>query len=216
MLYIASRSGHVTTIGPNKHDAHQPLNSPSFSSIFTLENAFDTHFNAVTHAKGKSSTTRAKIDATLLHAVITGKLAISKCESWLAFTLVGDDKGSQPTLGVLGRVAANVSHWNQHVGYIGFFEVAGTSSSSLSSSCLDHDTVGLALITLARQWLQRSLVSVIMGPVNISTFFYYRFRVDTWPNAMGCWEPNNPAEYVELFKKVNESSMLKIDGRMSF
>jgi hypothetical protein len=49
----------------------------------------------------------------------------------------------------------------------------------------------------------RKPVSRIFGPVNFSTFFNYRLRTDDGFDSFGHWEPDNPALYVEIFKKVN-------------
>jgi hypothetical protein len=48
----------------------------------------------------------------------------------------------------------------------------------------------------------RQPVARIFGPVNFSTFFNYRLRTDDGFDSFGHWEPDNPAVYVEIFKKV--------------
>jgi GNAT superfamily N-acetyltransferase len=58
------------------------------------------------------------------------------------------------------------------------------------------------LLSDALNWAKKQNYQSIIGPININTWFDYRFKIDqgTHPHNY-FWEPSNPPEYVELFLK---------------
>ncbi|KAJ3074242.1 hypothetical protein HK102_005850 [Quaeritorhiza haematococci] len=116
-----------------------------------------------------------------------------KCEYWLA---VIPSRSRHMRERIVGRVGANVSCWSPKVGYMGFFEV--------DLSVPNYEEIGLALMREACAWLTREAkVEEVYGPVNISTFFPYRLRVDQSDEKMGSWEPDTPRVYQEIFAKAS-------------
>ena len=99
---------------------------------------------------------------------------------------------------VVGRAGASVSSSRAATGYLGFFDVDVEST--------ERDAVAAMLLDCARAWLAARGVRRIYGPVDLATWFSYRFRVpiDTTvaedAEAPFAWEPVNPPEYVRWFR----------------
>lgn len=106
------------------------------------------------------------------------------------FWLVKDEMGK-----IIVRLSARVSPQLKHHGTIGLFEM------DLSSSQKD-EAFQLALET-ATNWLHEKGVREIAAPVDMNTWFSYRFSVpgkNFWPRLS--WEPTTPPEYTEYFRKA--------------
>jgi hypothetical protein len=86
----------------------------------------------------------------------------------------------------VGRIGANVSATYPEVGFFGFFELELQA---------DYPVVADALLTSACDWLRAKQVKQIIGPVDFSTWFPYRFRLDDGDQRIFAWEPVNPPEY---------------------
>jgi N-acetylglutamate synthase-like GNAT family acetyltransferase len=97
----------------------------------------------------------------------------------------------------VGRVGASLSSSCPAIGYLGFFEVDIES--------VERDAAAAMLLDLARAWLGARGVRRIYGPVDLATWFSYRFRVpsatavDEDTEAPFAWEPVNPPEYFRWF-----------------
>ncbi len=92
-----------------------------------------------------------------------------------------------------GCIGANLSRSYHDVGYVGFFEVnPGDRAASF---------VAGSLLASAEEWLTRRGVHTIIGPVNVCTWFQYRFRRRTSDPHDFAWEPTNPPEYIDLLKE---------------
>jgi GNAT superfamily N-acetyltransferase len=108
-------------------------------------------------------------------------------EFWVA------EKGGR----AVGRVGASLSPSYPGTGYLGFFEVDMEDP--------DRDMVARALIDVANAWLGGCGARKVYGPLDVATWFNYRFRVPADPSAdeeaepAFAWEPVNPPEYVRWF-----------------
>ncbi|MBQ47564.1 MAG: hypothetical protein CMP10_08865 [Zetaproteobacteria bacterium] len=91
----------------------------------------------------------------------------------------------------VGTIGATVV--NENEGYLGFFEVDTHSDKA--------EEIASALISTATEWLKKKQIKVIFGPINYNTWFPYRLNTTTGPYKTYSWEPINPPEYVEYFKK---------------
>jgi hypothetical protein len=97
---------------------------------------------------------------------------------------------------VVGRIGANVSPTRPDAGYVGFFEAADGGDAAVAQT----------LLLAALGWLRARGVERAYGPIDRSTWYGYRFRVDTRAaDAMPAseepfsWEPWQPPGYVEAF-----------------
>ena len=96
----------------------------------------------------------------------------------------------------VGRAGASLSPRFPATGYLGFFEVDVESAA--------RDRVAAMLLDLARTWLHGRGARQVYGPLDLATWFTYRFRVpadatDEDAEAPFAWEPVNPPEYVHWF-----------------
>jgi GNAT superfamily N-acetyltransferase len=98
-------------------------------------------------------------------------------EFWVAL------EGDRP----VGRVGASLMPSHPGKGAIGFFEAG-------------NETVSKALLLAAETWLKGKGVKEAVGPMNLNTWFPYRFRTDSHALSFA-WEPANPAEYPKFFEK---------------
>jgi len=89
----------------------------------------------------------------------------------------------------VGRVGASCMQKNRGLGSIGFFEC------DLSIKPY-KETVG-ALLHQATKWLKSKSCHKAVGPMNLSTWFPYRFRSDRQIVRRYIWEPIHPPEYLE-------------------
>lgn len=97
----------------------------------------------------------------------------------------------------VGRVGASVPPHRPATGTVGFFEVDVDDPAAPAAAT--------ALLGAARAWLRARGVRRVYGPLDLTTWFGYRFRI---PAAAGgdedaegpfAWEPVNPPQYVGWF-----------------
>lgn len=102
----------------------------------------------------------------------------------------------------VGRVGANVSAVYKGVGYIGFFEVNVTLDRASEAA--------EGLLSVACAWLRSQGVKKAYGPLDINTWFPYRFHVASGKGgeAFFGWEPVNPPDYVHYF---NENGFAELE-----
>lgn len=91
----------------------------------------------------------------------------------------------------VGRIGANLSTTYSGLGYFGFFEVDYTSREQAHQ-------IGLALLEQAQNWCRSHGVQKFAGPMNLNTWFPYRFRIDDGSALRFDWEPCNPLIYPEI------------------
>jgi len=97
----------------------------------------------------------------------------------------------------VGRAGASLSTRYRATGYLGFFEVDVGDPG--------REALAADLIDAACTWLRGRGVKKVYGPVDLATWFSYRFRVPTKDTAGDdaeppfAWEPINPPEYVRWF-----------------
>ncbi len=106
-----------------------------------------------------------------------------------AFWLVKDSKGK-----ILARICARVSPQIKNHGTMGMFEI------DLNSP--DKDAAFKLILEGAQVWLKEKKVKEVAAPIDMNTWFNYRFSVfgeKFFPRLK--WEPTTPPEYTELFKK---------------
>jgi GNAT superfamily N-acetyltransferase len=89
----------------------------------------------------------------------------------------------------VGRIGASVSTTDPKRGTVGFFEVQPEDAAAAS-----------LLLSTAEAWLRNQGVQTVHGPVNINTWFPYRFRVGGTDNRNYSWEPVNPPSYPLFFE----------------
>lgn len=95
-----------------------------------------------------------------------------------------------------GRIGASVSPTRPGVGYVGYFEADLGGDPEVSKDLLDA----------ALGWLRERGVTKAYGPIDRSTWYSYRFRVDPHPDDSFpateepfAWEPWQPPGYVRAF-----------------
>lgn len=97
----------------------------------------------------------------------------------------------------VGRIGANLSPHHPDVGYTGFFEIDLTHPSAGEGAQSLLQTVSL--------WMKKHGAGRMFGPVDLSTWFTYRFRTDSGNHEQGdfffSWEPTHPPEYPRLFEQ---------------
>jgi len=89
---------------------------------------------------------------------------------------------------VVGRIGASVSTTDPKRGTVGFFEVEPEDADAAAE-----------LLSTAEAWLREQGVRTVYGPVNINTWFPYRFRVGGTDDLSYSWEPVNPPAYPQHF-----------------
>lgn len=89
----------------------------------------------------------------------------------------------------VGRIGASVSTTDPKRGTVGFFEVEPQDAEAARE-----------LLSKAEAWLRERGVQTVYGPVNINTWFPYRFRVGGTDNRNYSWEPVNPPSYPAFFE----------------
>ena len=103
----------------------------------------------------------------------------SLAEFWLAY------EGKRP----VGRVGASLMPSYQGLGSVGFFE--------LDLNYGPYGEVSKALLKQATNWLKKKSCSKVVGPMNLNTWFPYRFRSDQDITKRFSWEPVHPPEYLQ-------------------
>lgn len=100
---------------------------------------------------------------------------------------------------VVGRVGANVSLLKKTSGAIGFFEVDTNHPQASAAAAL--------LLSTAQKWLISLGVTEAIGPMNLNTWFAYRFRVKPKDPMSFQWEPVNPPEFPKYFESAGFSAI---------
>ncbi len=106
-----------------------------------------------------------------------------------AFWLVKDSAGK-----VVARICARVSPHIKNHGTMGMFEI------DLKSPV--RDEAFQLILHAAQSWLSKHNVKEIAAPIDMNTWFSYRFSVfgdKFFPRLK--WEPTTPPEYTELFRQ---------------
>jgi ribosomal protein S18 acetylase RimI-like enzyme len=96
-------------------------------------------------------------------------------------------------LKIVMRIGAHYSLHRKNEGAIGFFE-ADLEHNSLS------EAFNLA-ITTAEDWLKKNNVLKVQAPLDINTWFNYRFSKPSKDKFRFKFEPTTPPEYEELFRQ---------------
>jgi GNAT superfamily N-acetyltransferase len=97
---------------------------------------------------------------------------------------------------VVGRAAVVASYALPAAAALGLFEV-DLASSADAAACL--------LLDAASEWARANGLREVFAPVDVNTWFSYRFLLP--PRGRGAtvptyaWEPAQPPEYVELFRR---------------
>lgn len=91
----------------------------------------------------------------------------------------------------VGRIGANVSATYPDTGFFGFFELELKPG---------YPDTADALLRSACDWLRAQRVKQIIGPIDFSTWFPYRFRLDDRDERIFAWEPVNPPEYAGMLE----------------
>lgn len=94
---------------------------------------------------------------------------------------------------VLGQIGACLSLHHEALGYIGFFSLKDANDDATAATLLNE----------ACRFLQASGATKAVGPMQLNTWLPYRFALPTDPDSPGAfiWEPSNPPEYPEIWKK---------------
>jgi GNAT superfamily N-acetyltransferase len=93
----------------------------------------------------------------------------------------------------VATVGAVVSSTAPERGYIGFFELLHGASEEL----------GVAALQAARNWLKEKGCTRAYGPINLSTWFTYRYKLPS-PDPYQFWfEPIAPDSYRSCFTKAD-------------
>jgi GNAT superfamily N-acetyltransferase len=143
----------------------------------------------------------AAAPAALRHASHAEGLA--PAESWLRLMELPLGPARAFWLGlrgdtVVGRVGACLSSTYPGAGYVGFFEVDTEDGEA--------DVIAGQLLDAACAWLRARGANLAYGPLDLTTWFSYRFRVPALEADANehdeppfWWEPENPADYVRWF-----------------
>ncbi len=96
----------------------------------------------------------------------------------------------------VGRIGATISPTRAGAGYVGYFEAADGGDP----------TIAVPLMDTAFAWLRIRGVEKAYGPIDRSTWYGYRYRVESRPGDVCAaheepfaWEPWQPAGYVDAF-----------------
>nr|WP_241994455.1 hypothetical protein [Chroococcidiopsis cubana] len=106
------------------------------------------------------------------------------------FIAVSQDKGAKP----LGRIVATVNQHliekeGQNVGLFGYFE------------CIQDFEVAQALLSTACEWLRQQGMTVVRGPIDLSTHNNCFFLVDGFDSPPMMMTPYNPRYYPEFIER---------------
>lgn len=112
-----------------------------------------------------------------------GQLGENEAEFWLAY------HDGKP----IGRIGASILPSHPGWGAVGFFEC--------DLSIEAYPQVVEALLKQAIHWLKQKSCCKALGPMNLNTWFPYRFRSDKHINRRFSWEPVHPYEYLEEWRK---------------
>ena len=93
---------------------------------------------------------------------------------------------------IIGRISACISSSEPTRGYIGFYQRILNDPEGF--------LVGALLLKTSEQWLKDNNIKEIIGPINYSTWFNYRFQVESTLNTNSLdtqfeWEPKPAIDY---------------------
>jgi GNAT superfamily N-acetyltransferase len=111
---------------------------------------------------------------------------------------------------ILGRVGASLALSSAVQGYVGFFEcvdddgivdsIEHTENAERVNEVASSE-ISAALLRAASEYLKDLGCTQILGPINFSTWFPYRFLTLRTNSSLGfAWEPMNPPHYPSLFE----------------
>ena len=147
--------------------------------------AFDRCFGAVPARLRRDPYRVALLPAQLTTRMLNFPLP-RPADFCVAFTAAGD---------VTGRIGVNLSPLHEGVAYAGFFEVdtVRDDASAVAAGLLEH----------VAGWARARGATRLVGPIDLSTWFSYRFVVERattqGEQRFHSWEPVNPPEYPEYF-----------------
>ena len=106
------------------------------------------------------------------------------------FIIVSQERGAKP----LGRIVAAVNQHliekeGQNVGLFGYFE------------CVQDFEVAQSLLNTASEWLQQQGMTVVRGPIDLSTHNKCFFLVDGFDSPPTVMMPYNPRYYPEFIER---------------
>lgn len=93
---------------------------------------------------------------------------------------------------VLASCAAAIAMSDSQLGFVGFFEAIDSSKG--------HNAA-LQMLAAAHAWLRSQGANRAIGPVNLCTWFPYRFQAESEFYEPRSWEPSSPPHYRELWQK---------------
>lgn len=102
---------------------------------------------------------------------------VMKREFWLAFD------GNKP----VARIGANVMMHTPNTGAIGFLDFDK-----------EHINAAVELLSLAKNWLRQHDVTEAFAPLNLSTWFDYRYLEEPAELKPFSWEPTLPQAHIEF------------------
>lgn len=92
---------------------------------------------------------------------------------------------------IVGRALGRLANGHDGLGYVGFFEV--------DTSHPRHSVIAQHLLGEVCAYLRAKGAREVTGPIDINTWFSYRFRTDQSDALHFAWEPCNPPIYSEYF-----------------
>lgn len=96
-----------------------------------------------------------------------------------------------PQGGLIGRVGAGISIARPGMGWIGFFDLKNPQDCQGAS----------LLLEAACTFLKNSGATRAVGPLHMNTWLPYRFSLPTEDSIRFIWEPSNPRDYPEHWKR---------------
>lgn len=94
---------------------------------------------------------------------------------------------------LLASCAAALALSDTKLGLIGFFEAADTADGHAATALI---------LSAAHTWLRSQGAEKVVGPVNLCTWFPYRFQADSEFYSPRSWEPSSPPHYRKQWQKA--------------
>ncbi|KAF9551143.1 hypothetical protein EC957_010029 [Mortierella hygrophila] len=123
---------------------------------------------------------RDSTQPTLVTQLLNTALPNVFAEYWILY-----DDNNRP----IACAGANTVMSDSSVGYVGLFEAR-------------NEKAGTIVLKAATEWLRRTGVRQILGPVNLTTWLQYRLRVDTDEAPSMSFEPSHPEFYQACFAQA--------------